>query len=93
MKVNVEIQGVPRTTSLPESERWIDVAGRCPSCLVAEFRVIGDVQRQKVGRDTVTAPALALCCAAEVGTVRVELSTIFGLEEDERVLHGRARVY
>jgi hypothetical protein len=93
MNVTVEIQGSHRWTSLPESERWIDVQGQCPACNSEEFRVIGDVTRQKIGHDTVKAPALALCCGAEVGEVHVELSTIFGLEEDERVLHGRARVY
>jgi hypothetical protein len=92
VKVSVIIGGTERVSSLPESERWIDVSGHCPSCDL-DLRVIGDVTRQKIGHDTVDAPALALCCGTEVGTVHVELSTIFGLEEDERVLHGRARVY
>ncbi len=93
MKVTVDISGESRACSLPESEKWIDVDGRCPSCNADGLRVIGDKRRQQIGHDTVTAPALALCCGREVGAVHVEMSTIFGLEEDERVLHGRPRVY
>ncbi|MGK3981196.1 hypothetical protein WMF38_56895 [Sorangium sp. So ce118] len=93
MKVSVKIGDVERASSLPGSERWIDVDGQCPSCKADEFRVIGDIARQKIGHDTVTAPALALCCGSEVGAVHVELNTIFGLEEDRAVLNGRPRVY
>jgi hypothetical protein len=93
MRVTVKIGDVAREGRLPESERWIDVAVRCPLCDNATLPVIGDKRRQTVGHDTVTAPALSMCCGQEVGTVLVELSTIFGLEEDERVLHGRPRVY
>jgi hypothetical protein len=93
VKVSVEIAGAPRESSLPGSQEWINVDGACPSCRGGEFRVIGDVRRQNVGHDTVTAPALSLCCGQEVGVVRVEFATIFGLEEDRAVLHGRPRVY
>lgn len=42
-----------------------------------------------------TYAASARCaCGESVGTLRVEMSTLFGLEEDEAVTkHGRARVY
>jgi hypothetical protein len=98
VRVNVRIVnhvGVDeaRSSRLPESEKWIYVDGRCPSCGRGELRVIGDIHRQRVGSHEVTAPALALCCGQEVGEVRAELSTIFGLEEDRAVLNGRARVY
>lgn len=93
LKVSVTIADESRSCSLPEHERWIDVTGSCPSCEADSLRVIGDERQQDIGHDTVTAPALALCCGATVGTVRVTLGTIFGLEEDARVLHGRCRVY
>lgn len=32
-------------------------------------------------------------CGKPVGKIRVRVSTIFGIEEDERVLYGRCRVY
>lgn len=93
MKVAVRIDDEERSCSLPECERWIDVHGGCPTCKAKELRFIGEKARQEIGHDTVTAPALALCCGAKVGVVTVTLSTIFGLDEDERVLHGRPRVY
>lgn len=93
MRVTVKIGDVEHDGRLPESERWIELDGRCPSCERQPLKVIGDVHRQNVGTHAVTAPALALCCGQEIGTVRAEMATIFGLEEDERVLHGRCRVY
>jgi hypothetical protein len=42
--------------------------------------------------DTVTSDAFCVCGKA-VGTIRVKVSTIFGIEEDRAVLNGRARVY
>ena len=42
--------------------------------------------------DTYEADARCVC-GKQVGILRVKLSTIFGLEEDERVLRGRVRVY
>jgi hypothetical protein len=45
------------------------------------------------GFDTYTTQAKTLCCGAVLGELRVTVSTIFGIEEDERVLNGRARVY
>lgn len=32
-------------------------------------------------------------CRSQISEMRVEVSTLFGLDEDERVLHGRCRVY
>ena len=93
MRIDVKIGDVERGSRLPECEQWIDVDGRCPSCNRGNFRVIGDVKRQTITGHDIGAPALALCCGQEVGEVRVEFSTIFGLEEDQRVLNGRARVY
>ena len=39
------------------------------------------------------ADAVALCCRSTVGILRVEMSTLFGVREDELVLRGRCRVY
>ncbi len=45
------------------------------------------------GRSTYKSQALCAECAAARGELVVTVSTIFGIEEDERVLYGRARVY
>lgn len=50
--------------------------------LVATF---GEVARERFSETA--------CCGAELGTMRARVSMIFGIEEDERVLNGRARVY
>ena len=44
-------------------------------------------------RDTYVADAVCYDCRAARGKMRVVVDTIFGIEEDERVLNGRARVY
>ena len=44
-------------------------------------------------RDTYRSDAVCTRCRASLGVLRVKVSTLFGLEEDERVLSGRCRVY
>ncbi len=36
--------------------------------------------------DTVFADAIALCCKRKIGTIETKLATLFGIEEDERVM-------
>lgn len=43
--------------------------------------------------DTLTGPAECARCRTRVGTLVVKVPTMWGIEEDRRVLHGRARVY
>lgn len=50
-------------------------------------------QHQSCGDGSVKGRALCLSCKKEVGFLFVEFNTIFGLEEDQRVLNGRCRVY
>jgi len=44
-------------------------------------------------RDTYFADAIALCCRRKIGTIETQVDTVFGIEEDERVLNGPWRVY
>ena len=79
-------------TPWPSGERAIAV-GSCPLCGAEEFPVAGHA-RHIESHDTYAASAESLCCRQPVGTIRVRVETLFGLEEDEAVLiHGRARVY
>jgi hypothetical protein len=65
--------------------------GDCPNCKVPNTPIQGgDVER---GFNTYTAPAACATCRVLVGKLVVTVSTIFGIEEDEAVLNGRARVY
>lgn len=45
------------------------------------------------GHDRYTGDAECCRCRQKVGPMEVVVSTLFGLEEDERVLQGRCRVY
>jgi hypothetical protein len=97
MKVHVQIGEVRRSASLPhEGANHVRVDGPCPACGAEDagaFACLGQKSEQVIGHDTIEAPALALCCGATVGRLVVKLGTLFGVEEDRAVLHGRARVY
>ena len=43
--------------------------------------------------DTYTSKAVCAVCGDHLGTLTVRVNTLFGIEEDQRVLNGRARVY
>lgn len=45
------------------------------------------------GHDTISARAACTRCRGHVGTLIVTVTTMWGIEEDRRVLAGRARVY
>ncbi len=69
---------------------------KCPACKVEhpEGLPVAGRHNRIASHDTYEAEAHALCCGARIGLIRVTVSTIFGLEEDELVLHhGRCRVY
>jgi hypothetical protein len=97
MRIHVDIDGRQRKASLAHREATtLQVDGACPACGVSTdgvFSCIGKADEQTKEHDRILAPALALCCKKHVGMVVVVFSTIFGLEEDDAVLHGRPRVY
>lgn len=64
---------------------------KCPHCAVP-LRV-GGAKKRIGGHDFYTAEAGCLNCGTFVGELRLYVSTLFGLEEDERVLSGRVKVY
>lgn len=72
----------------------VDVRGMaaCPVCKVAPVRARGTGKRIE-SHDTYAANAVFVCCGAPAGVLRVKVDTIFGIEEDERVLAGPWRVY
>ena len=98
MKLTVTIDGVERRLD-PETEsaRVLDLA-TCPRCGYKPHpergvRVQGKGKRI-TGHDVYEADGYAACCGQPLGTIRAVVSTVFGVEEDERVLyHGRCRVY
>lgn len=94
MKVWLEIQrvsGIERRAIKPDGPRGI-AEGACPGCGAAPFIVQGH-GRHRHSRDTFRAAGTAKCCGDSVGYIYANVSTLFGLEEDEAVLNGFARVY
>jgi hypothetical protein len=59
--------------------------GCCPSCRAAPFRVQGTGRRIAADDRAHEADAVCLACRKIVGTLRVEVNTLFGLREDEAV--------
>lgn len=97
MKITIALEGgrtlVAKHAYHDSDHVVVDGLDACPACKhPAPVKVSGDGRRTE-GHDTYACNAIALCCRRRIGTVRVRVSTIFGVEEDERVLNGRARVY
>jgi hypothetical protein len=63
----------------------------CPTCRAAQPPIRGTGITHR-GHDTYYARAIARCCGAAL-RMETRVDTIFGIEEDERVLRGRPRVY
>lgn len=75
----------------PTSQAGI-AEGACPGCGITPFRVVG-AGLFRIPRGWKSG-GKCVACGDSVGWVFIEAQTIFGTEEDERVLrHGRARVY
>lgn len=83
-----------RECKLPyEGALHVEVDGTCPECGVASFGARGTGRRPSADDQAWEADALSTCCNKPIGTLRVEVSTIFGVREDEAVMNGRCRVY
>jgi len=91
MKIFVTIQGEPRKVET-NAESHLVVRGACPKCAHEPFCVAGS-GRHIGGRDFYVSDAVCLECRERVGEIQVKVETIFGLEEDERMLNGPWRVY
>lgn len=63
---------------------------QCPKCNAIKVRGGG---KSRESDDTWRADAYCLECREPRGMLRVRVDTLFGIEEDERVLNGRCRVY
>lgn len=62
-----------------------------PGASGAAFRIRGISPTEYYGH--VEAPAECCRCRSVVGVLRVDFATMWGSDEDRRVLHGRCRVY
>lgn len=95
MKVTFHPTGAPtRACRVPfPGADHVVVEGACPACGAVPFHAAGIKGTVARGHDTYTANAGCLVCGIPSGQLVARVDTIFGIEEDERVLMGRCRVY
>jgi hypothetical protein len=86
--------GETRKGKLPHAEAdHCVVEGACPHCGATPFKAAGVRGSMTKGHDRYTSDAGCVGCKVVTGKLVVVVNTIFGIEEDERVLRGRCRVY
>lgn len=74
----------------------IDCPHGCAPVVVAGIKNLLKISGTGINRtshDCYFADAVALCCKKRIGTIETKVETIFGIEEDERVMSGPWRVY
>jgi hypothetical protein len=76
-----------------DSGRYGLVDGACPGCGANPFLIAGTGAHRQSDDRTLRAGGRCVKCGDAVGYIYATTNTLFGLEEDERVLNGRARVY
>jgi hypothetical protein len=93
--------GIRHTATLPyDGATDVRVSIACPHGCERKV-VLGHALPLKVrgtgiehtSHDTYFAGAIALCCKRRIGTIETRMATIFGIEEDSRVLAGPWKVY
>lgn len=84
MKLTLKPASGGPALKLVASEAFATADVPCPHCKATPLRVQGTGKRI-ASHDTYAAEAVAMCCDRHVGEIRAQVSTLFGLEEDERV--------
>lgn len=91
MTITISIEGKAYPAKPPyETATFADVGGGW-KCRCGSSRTSGRGMHHD--HDTYRSTGHCTDCGVELGPIVAKVSTIFGIEEDERVLHGRARVY
>jgi hypothetical protein len=95
-RITVQIGDVRHTATKPHEEAEycvVDIA--CPHCKVTPLKVSGHGKSidPDARHDTWRADGSSVCCNVQIGTIRVKVSTLFGIEEDQRVYSMGIRIY
>jgi len=97
MKIRLRLHdGRERTAQLPYegADHVLVKTAQCECSRDLPLQVAGGAQTTHDGGRRVTAPAACTRCHGSVGTLIVQFDgSLFGPEEDARVLSGRCRVY
>lgn len=78
---------------LEDADHVAVVGAECPYCLVTPFKIAGSNRRPSKDDQAWEADAGCLACRAHVGTLRLEVNTLFGVREDEAVGRLGIRIY
>ena len=93
MTITCTIDGTPHPARIASpSATFATVETACPHCEHDPLRASGHGVCVD-GHAAYTADAFCFDCGKRVGTLRVQVSTIFGIEEEERVMSGPWKVY
>lgn len=97
-RVWLERDGLSFSAKPSDCGHFAIVEMECQACGANPTPVQGESMHID-GHDTYAADATCrksvsgTVCGSAVGVLRCRVSTLFGLEEDHRVIHGRCRVY
>jgi len=93
MKIWIELNEQKIEATRPfEGSDFVEAKTDCPHCKAsAPIKVQGGESFHD--HDTYTCAAFCVGCKGSLGKMKVQVDTIFGIEEDNRVLNGRWRVY
>lgn len=93
MKVTVSVKGKTHsaTRPFPKADHVV-LTIPCPFCGVEPMKARG-VGGMVKSHDSYRSDAITTCCGKPLDWIKATFDTIFGLEEDERVLNGPWRVY
>lgn len=80
------------TLDFPEASYAV-ADGSCPACGTEPFRVRGTGKRVAADDRAYEADGRCLACTQIVGLLRVEVTTLFGLREDEAVARLGVKIY
>lgn len=93
MKITLHSRGKIFPAQLPHAKADFVLVDECvcPHCKESlKAKGNGDVTHDF---DTYYALAYCVSCGGAVGQIQTKVNTIFGIDEDNAVLNGRARVY
>lgn len=93
MSTTITIDGTRRALVAREGAKHAVADCVCPRCGVEPLCVSGRAMRPSDDDQAWEADGHCIACREHVGLIRHEPDTLFGVREDETVLHGRARVY
>jgi len=76
-----------------EADHAVVVDAACPYCGDKPFAIAGSGRRPSKDDRAWEADAGCLKCKAHVGTIRLEVNTLFGVREDEAIGRLGIRIY